>query len=203
MAAEYIGRAELALGVGFWLTIGVVLFVIALLPNPWGGNLERRYGIYHVRHGVRWVARPFWRRYLHAAAGRWAHTLGMLLEAGSPLPEAMDHARSVEADPLFRRRADEWTERVRRGEALGAVLRSARGLPPALVWQVETAQNGPGLPRALREAGTLVVRQAQGRLSRLVAPLGPLLILTLGLGVSQLALALFAPLVDVILHGGI
>lgn len=130
---------------------------------------------------------------------RFAETLAGHLEAGSPLPTALQAASAVWENHTIRQDTFDVAASLKRGQALDGENALAARLPPLLRWAIVSADGTVDQPRALRMAASLYRQSAQRRLQRLrvVAPLVTCLVI--GGGVTLMyGLALFVPLAQMI-----
>jgi type II secretory pathway component PulF len=177
-------------GIAIW---ALLIAAVLILPFPWGRNLEQRFWpLFRLRYQLlRFV--PFLGKYhVRAACGRWATTVSMLLDAGCPLPDAVEEASRVESDPRFRKTAGRWAELVRGGERLGDVIADTTFVPRSFVWQVKTAEGGRHFPDVLRQVGENEVVRVQMQVGRLVRAITPFLVLVIGSVVGFVCTSIFA-----------
>ena len=178
---------------GLLIPLGLAILAVLVLPFPWGRNLEELlWPLVLIRYGIlRFI--PFvGKLHMWAACGRWATTVSMLLDAGCPLPDAVEEASRVESDPRFRKTAGRWARRVRAGERLGDVLADTRFVPRSFVWQVKTAEGGRHFADVLRQVGEYEVAKIHVQAGRLVRAITPFLVLVIGSVVGFVCTSIFA-----------
>jgi len=130
---------------------------------------------------------------------RFAETLAGHLEAGSPLPDALQAASATWENNTLKQETLGLAALLKRGHALRDDDALAARLPPLMRWSISAADGTLDRPRALRMAARLYRQVAQRRLQRLrvVAPMVTCLVI--GGGVTLFyGLALFVPLAQMI-----
>jgi type II secretory pathway component PulF len=173
----------------YWIPIAVVLvclFVIALL---W------------VSTTLRWHFPVIGRIYRMHIQGRALKALGVLLQADQPAPEAL--ALLVESGTFggsAARRLRRCGRRVECGEPLPESLRRTGLLPRRMLPLVQSAARAQNLPWALAELGDFLADRAVARMRRLSQGLFPVSVVAVGLMVAFTVLAIFYPLVTVLME---
>ncbi|MEF8788282.1 MAG: type II secretion system F family protein, partial [Planctomycetota bacterium] len=175
------------------LLIGALL--ICLVPFPWGP----RFGdSFPPIRWMRWVWRrlipPLGRAYFRAASARWARVVSLMVEAGTPLPEAARRAADIEPDGTFRKAANRWAEKISSGQAVSRALSEERYVPRSLVWQIRCAEGGSELPRILRQAGQREATRLQRQVGNVIMVLIPFFVLAIAAVVGVIACGLFGTL---------
>jgi general secretion pathway protein F len=176
----------------YWplLIAGAVAFV-------WSFRLASRY--------------PRSRRALHALAlripilsgfvrendgGRFGRTLGILLNSGLSMLDALFIAEKSVVNLVIREELAMAAARVREGESLATALARANQLPPLLVHLVASGESVGELPRMLETAALASEREVEMRLALGLNLLEPALILTMGLVVLGIVLAILLPIFE-------
>lgn len=148
---------------------------------------------------LRWYHPLVARLYRRAIQGRVLKMLAALLEAGKPIPEALNLLANSDYFPLVaRRRLDAVCTRVEQGEPLAESLRRGGLLPRAMVPLVGAAERVRNLPWALAELGDHLSNRLIRRLRRISVVVFPLILLAIGGLVGFIALGMFLPLVELI-----
>lgn len=129
-------------------------------------------------------------------AGRFARTLGILLNSGLNMLEAFRIAEKSVVNLVLRADLEEAATRVREGEALATALSRTPHLPPLLVHLVASGESAGELPRMLETAADSSDRAVQLRLAIGLNLLEPALILTMGLVVLLIVLAILLPIFE-------
>lgn len=157
------------------------------------------------------LQRPHARRALHALAlrlpllrgfirendgGRFARTLGILLNSGLSMLDALSIAEKSVVNLVLREELAAAAARVREGESLGTALARAPHLPPLLVHLSASGEEVGDLPRMLETAALASEREVEMRLAVGLNLLEPALILTMGLVVLMIVLAILLPIFE-------
>jgi type II secretory pathway component PulF len=130
---------------------------------------------------------------------RFAETLAGHLDAGTPLPTALQTASAAWENDALERETLALADSLVRGQSPSDAAPLAARLPPLLSWAICHADATVGRSQALRMAARLYRESAQRRVQRLrvLAPIVTCLVI--GGGVTLLyALALFAPVAQMI-----
>ena len=175
------GLVLLAVLIGLWIALR------ALLRRPsiryaWNGLLLRLpvIGEFHREND----------------AGRFARTLGILLNSGLNMLDAFRIAEKSVVNLVLRAELGVAATRVREGEALATALSRAPHMPPLLVHLVASGESSGELPRMLETAANSSDRAVQLRLAIGLNLLEPALILTMGLIVLLIVLAILLPIFE-------
>lgn len=167
------------------LVAGTVAFR-SWITNP--RNRER----WHARRLVLPVVGPI-EEGLETA--RFLRTAAMLLDSGASVLGALQAGRDAIVNCAFRQRLDRGIEDVRRGRPIAAAL--AGTLPPLALELVAAGEESGSLPQLAQQAGIRADDDAQRALRRLVSYVEPVLILTFGLLVGFVALAMLQAIYSV------
>ncbi len=148
---------------------------------------------------LRWYWPIFGRFYRRVVQSRVLRTLGILLETGKPVPEALGIlADSGYFPSVVERCLDGVRLRVEQGEPLAESLRRGGLLPAAMVSLVQAAERVGNLPWVLGELSTSLANGMIRRLRRLSILIAPLVLIAVGGLVAFLALGMFWPLIELL-----
>lgn len=128
---------------------------------------------------------------LRLASARVAAALGSLLESGVPILPALAHAQDSAADAALEERLARAALEVERGERLADALERHTALSPLALRLARFGDRAGRLPAFLAHAARLETLQAQRTLQRAVTMIEPVLIVSFGLIVALVALAVF------------
>ena len=191
---------------------GITVALLAL-----SGGLARHWPlVLLLAAGAAWGGRvafayPRSRRALHALAlrlpllggfvrendgGRFARTLGILLNSGLSMLDALSIAEESVVNLVLREELASAALRVREGESLANALARAPHLPPLLVHLTASGEDVGELPRMLETAALASEREVEMRLAVGLNLLEPALILTMGLVVLAIVLAILLPIFE-------
>lgn len=172
----------------FWfLVIPAILFMIGLILLP---ILVPR---------IRWRFPLVGKIYRIHVQGNFLRMLGISMLTQEVLPWVLGFLKGSSYFPKPAvRQIDDLADRLEKGEPFSASMRESGWVPLHMVPLMESAQRVGNLPWALAEAGTQRNRLAFVSSQRLTFTLFPILLLILGLIVGFIAVAMFLPLVELI-----
>ncbi|MGE5339518.1 MAG: type II secretion system inner membrane protein GspF [Gemmatimonadota bacterium] len=138
---------------------------------------------------------------------RFASTLSILVGSGVPMLRALQAAGETVTNLAMRARVVEATARVREGYSLARALRQdsdeekkvghARLFPPVLIHLIASGEATGKLPEMLARAADIHAREAERRALFFTSLLEPLLILTMGVVVMLIVLAVLLPIIEI------
>ena len=148
---------------------------------------------------VRWWFPLVGRIYRVHVQGNFLGMLGISMLTQEVMPWVLGFLKGSSYFPKpAMRQIDDLASRMEKGEPFAASMRESGWVPSHMVPLMESAQRVGNLPWALSEAGTQRNRLAFVSSQRLTFTLFPILLLILGLVVGFIAVAMFLPLVELI-----
>lgn len=163
------------------LPAAIAVFVVWLRNTETGRSFA-------ARVMVRVPVAGAWRR--QALAASFSRMVGELLAGGAPLLSALADSRDCMSDPVARQETERIRVRVREGSSLHAAI-AERSVYPAMLAQLVTlGEEGGRLAEFLLKAAELLERRTERAVERMVALTEPIMIITFGLLVAFVALAL-------------
>ena len=134
-----------------------------------------------------------------AGTQRFAAVLAMALKGGIPLVPALGLTREVLALPAQKQAVDRITEAVGRGASLGSALQGERGVAfePALRHFVVLGEQNGRLAEMLSRASHQQRSLLEFRLGWLTGLLEPALVVSLGVVVLLIVLAILMPIIEI------
>jgi len=172
-----------------WL-VGIVAGVIGArlalrsqeLRSRWHGFLLRMPVVGRLTRGVN--------------AARFSDTLGILTASGVPLLNALQSAVAVISNLPMRAAVEDTVRQVREGGSLSRALGRAKLFPPLVVHLIASGEASGQLDTMLQRAAEAQSRELEGWVRTLTALLEPLLILTMGLVVLFIVIAILLPIFE-------
>ena len=138
---------------------------------------------------------------------RFSSTLAILAGSGVPMLRALQAAGETVTNLAMRTRVLEATQRVREGFSLARALRAggdedrqpgqARLFPPVLIHLIASGEATGKLPEMLGRAADIHAREAERRAMFFTSLLEPILILTMGVVVMLIVLAVLLPIIEI------
>ena len=129
-------------------------------------------------------------------AARFADTLGILTASGVPLLNALQSAVPVINNLPMRAAVDDAVRQVREGASLSRSLGKAKLFPPLVIHLIASGEASGRLDSMLQRAADAQSRELEGWVKTLTALLEPVLILTMGLVVLFIVVAILLPIFE-------
>jgi general secretion pathway protein F len=173
-----------------WLLIagaaGAVLLKLAL-----------RQPAFREQFDAAWLRLPLLGRLsLGYNAARFAGTLALLVGAGVPMLKALQTAAHTLSNTALRANAVQAIELVREGAPLASALSQNKRLPGLLSMFARLGEQTGQLPQMLQHAADHLSEEVQRRAMQLATILEPLLIVTMGVVVMLIVLAVMLPIIQ-------
>ncbi|MGY8526589.1 type II secretion system inner membrane protein GspF [Paracidovorax citrulli] len=128
---------------------------------------------------------------------RFASTLAILVSAGVPILRSLQAAGETLGNEALRANVDDATTRVREGASLARALAAQNQFPPVLVHLIRSGEATGNLPVMLERAAQGEGQELERRTMFLTSLLEPLLILTMGVVVLLIVLAVLMPIIEI------
>ncbi|MFN6104335.1 MAG: type II secretion system F family protein [Planctomycetaceae bacterium] len=174
----------------WYLLLAPLVAVIVLLLMAGGAVSEfLRQGTF--RSSRSWLASLFPR----INAPRLLRCVGLGVDAGLPLPEALHNLARDSHDLRFARQVSAVADRVEQGEDFPSVLLTSRFITPRESHLLEAATGAGNLGWCLRQTAVALERRSAARLRTLLELARPLAFLVAGCVVGFVVVALFQPLI--------
>lgn len=186
-----------------------LIWLSATLQQTWGYLLLLMIALGVAVHFVLRNPRSRYQAHLHLlrlpVAGRlvrgvntarMASTLAILAGSGVPLMSALHAAAGVVNNLPMRQALDEATKKVREGASLSRALAVSGYFPPLLVHLIASGESSGQLDVMLERAAAQQEQEVENYTSILTSLLEPLLILTMGVVVLMIVLAILMPIID-------
>ena len=130
------------------------------------------------------------------ATSQMARTLATLLDGGMPLVTALDVASRSMSNRHLARELDVVTQRVREGEGLAASLAARQVFPDVAIRMVEVGESTGALADMLNSLADFFDEEIETNLGRFITMIEPALLVTMGIVIAALLLALYMPLMQ-------
>lgn len=127
---------------------------------------------------------------------RLSSTLAILVGSRVPLLASLKAGIGVVSNLPMKHALEETQRLVREGTSLSRALNSQKRFPPLMVHLIASGETSGRLPEMLERAATAQTREVENRIATLVSLLEPLLILTMGLVVLAIVLAILLPIME-------
>ncbi len=134
--------------------------------------------------------------YSKMIAGRFARTLGTMLDSGLTMMNALDVVRSVLQNRVVEEALDEVKSGVRRGRDLAAPLKESGVFPPMLIHMTELGQRSGQLENMLLKAADSYDDDVEMTVDAVVSLLEPVMIVVMGGFVGFLVMSILLPILS-------
>jgi len=138
--------------------------------------------------------------WLGADTARLAGTLGILLESGVPLVQALAVGARVMGNVRLRAAVDDAARRVQEGESLHRALARSKRFPVIFLHIVASGEAGGRLAQALAQAGRQQESENDVRVRLLTGVLEPATIVCMAVVVLVVVLAILMPIIEINQH---
>lgn len=128
---------------------------------------------------------------------RFAGTLAILVSAGVPILRSLQAAGETLTNEALRANVEDANTRVREGASLARALAAQNQFPPVLVHLIRSGEATGNLPVMLERAAQGEAQELERRTLFLTSLLEPLLILTMGVVVLLIVLAVLMPIIEI------
>lgn len=133
-----------------------------------------------------------------AATARILGILGISLDAGMPLHEAMTAAGPASGNEMMTMAMRRAADRARRGYNTAECFEPTGILSEGILWHLRSAEKSGTLPATCRTISDYFLRRGELITRRMAAILEPVLIILVGIFVGGLGYAMFLPLVQIV-----
>ena len=174
-----------------------LLALVLLIAGVIALNVLLRRSAFRLAFDQAWLKLPLLGRLsLGYNAARFASTLALLVGAGVPILKALQTAAQTLSNMSLREHAMQAIELVREGAPLASALSQNKRLPGVLSMFARLGEQTGQLPQMLSHAAEHLGEEVQRRAMQLATLLEPLLIVTMGLVVMLIVLAVMLPIIE-------
>jgi type IV pilus assembly protein PilC len=132
------------------------------------------------------------------AVARFSRTLGTLLSAGVPILEAINITADTSGNEVFARALKKVHDGIREGENFSEPLRQAKIVQPMVVNMIDVGEETGDLDKMLEKVADTYDEEVATLVQGMTALLEPVMVITLGIIVGFVVVALFMPMVALI-----
>ncbi len=130
------------------------------------------------------------------AISRFVRTLGILLQSGVPILQALDIVRNVVANAVIAESLEQTRKSVSQGSNLATPLRQSALFPAIVIDMISAGQKSGQLEKMLLKLAEDYDREVEGTIEMLTALLEPVIIICMGLTVGFIVLAVLLPIYE-------
>jgi len=128
--------------------------------------------------------------------GRFARTLGTMLQSGVPMLRALDTAKQIVGNVLIQRAVEEAKKAVTEGESLATTLKKSGQFPATMIHMVAVGEKAGQLEQMLERVATTYESEVDTKLTRLTSLLEPLMLVIMGGAVAFIVFSILQPIMD-------
>ena len=125
-----------------------------------------------------------------------ARTLATVLRGGIPLVQALDTTAGVISNKVIAQRLSEARTLVTEGVSLANAFERTRLAPDMTVRMIEVGESSGDLPQMLEDVADFYDQEVENRLTLLTTMIEPVLMLTMGLVMAVIVVALYLPIFE-------
>lgn len=140
----------------------------------------------------------FGRLYLKVIVSRFAQTLGMLIKSGVPLLESLYVTERTIGNTVVQHIIENIRSAITQGRPLAEPLKASGIFPATVVQMVALGEKSGQLDQMLIEVAGFYDREVEFTIKNITTALEPLLLLTMGLAVAFIALAVLLPIFNLV-----
>ena len=147
----------------------------------------------------RWLlVAPFYGRFERSLnTSRFASTLAITISSGVPILRALRTSRDTLSNAAMREQVEDATASVREGMSLARALSVHPHFPPMLIHMIRAGEVTGELPVMLNRAAQMQEHDLERRALTIASLLEPVLILTMGVVVLLIVLAVLMPIIEI------
>lgn len=128
---------------------------------------------------------------------RFASTLAITTSSGVPILRALQTSRDTLSNVAMRMQVEEATNSVREGVSLASALSAHKHFPPMLIHMIRAGEVTGELPAMLSRAASVQEQDLERRAMTIAGLLEPALILSMGVVVLLIVLAVLMPIIEI------
>lgn len=173
-----------------WLILGTIAAIFLFLK--WSRSKE---------------GRPTWHRFVLKIptigqlvrtinVGRFARTLGTMLQAGVPMLRSLETAKQIMGNVILQHAIEDAKRAVTEGESLAQTLKKSGQFPATMIHMVAVGERAGQLEQMLERVATTYEAEVDAKLGRFTALLEPLMLVVMGGAVAFIVFSILQPIMD-------
>ncbi|MFN0248709.1 MAG: type II secretion system inner membrane protein GspF [Kofleriaceae bacterium] len=173
-----------------WLILGTIVFIVIFMQ--WKSSKD---------------GKPVWHKFVLGLpvlgqlvrtinVGRFARTLGTMLQSGVPMLRSLDTAKQIMGNVILQRAIDDAKKAVTEGESLAQTLKKSGQFPATMIHMVAVGEKAGQLEQMLERVATTYEAEVDTKLSRFTALLEPLMLVFMGGAVAFIVFSILQPIMD-------
>ena len=187
-----ISASQFSRGWGGIITLSIIL-VISIAIRQYSHTGEGKLKLAKLKLNLP-LAGKFFRT---LSISRFALTVGNLIAKGVPILRALELSKETVRDEIFSREIEKIQNAVRDGKGLASTLIQSKLFPPVVSNIIAVGEESGNLERSLAQVVSSSNQEVENNLKRLTALLEPAIILTMGIVVGFIVLAMLLPIFEI------
>ena len=128
--------------------------------------------------------------------GRFARTLGTMLQSGVPMLRALDTAKQIMGNVILQKAIEEAKIAVMEGDSLASTLKRSGEFPATMIHMVAVGEKAGQLEQMLERVAEAYDSEVDTKLTRLTSLLEPLMLVFMGGAVAFIVFSILQPIMD-------
>jgi general secretion pathway protein F len=128
--------------------------------------------------------------------GRFARTLGTMLQAGVPMLRSLDTAKQIVGNVLIQQAIEDAKLAVTEGVSLATTLKKSGEFPTTMIDMVAVGEEAGKLEAMLERVAITYESEVDTKLSRFTALLEPMMLVVMGGAVAFIVFSILQPIMD-------
>jgi type IV pilus assembly protein PilC len=194
---EFVIGASTLLKERFWL-VAVAVFAVWGTIKLMGRTAKGRYAL----DALKLKAPVFGRLIRKASIARFARTLGTLISSGVPILQALIIVRDTTGNAAIAPAVTRIHDAVKEGERIVQPMKASRVFPPMVISMVDVGEQTGALPDMLLKVADIYDDQVDNAVAGITSLLEPIMIVFLAIIVGTIVIAMFWPLITILIGMG-
>jgi type IV pilus assembly protein PilC len=194
---EFVIGASTLLKERFWL-VAVAVFAVWGTIKLMGRTAKGRYAL----DALKLKAPVFGRLIRKASIARFARTLGTLISSGVPILQALIIVRDTTGNAAIAPAVTRIHDAVKEGERIVQPMKASRVFPPLVISMVDVGEQTGALPDMLLKVADIYDDQVDNAVAGITSLLEPIMIVFLAIIVGTIVIAMFWPLITILIGMG-
>ena len=136
--------------------------------------------------------------FLKTAVGRFARTLGTLMQSGVPVLQALNIVKETSGNEVLAKAIQKVHDAVKEGDSMTMPMEAAGVFPSMVVSMVDVGEETGALPEMLLKVADNYDEEVDTAVEGLTSIIEPIMIICLALIIGTIVIAMFVPLITII-----
>ncbi|MDX2089461.1 MAG: type II secretion system inner membrane protein GspF [Kofleriaceae bacterium] len=128
--------------------------------------------------------------------GRFARTLGTMLQSGVPMLRSLDTAKQIMGNVILQQAIEDAKKAVTEGESLAQTLKKSGQFPATMIHMTAVGEKSGQLEQMLERIATAYETEVDTKLGRFTALLEPMMLVVMGGAVAFIVFSILQPIMD-------